>query len=55
MYYHTNVDIIKTYKLRIYDMFHVCGSRVGLTRCGIQKNYSGVLSVRLLDPISFGV
>ena len=40
-YYCTNVDLIKTYKLRIYDMFHFRGSRVRWTRCGIQINFLG--------------
>ena len=34
---YTNVVLIKTYKLRVYDMLHFSGSTVRLTRCGIQK------------------
>ena len=31
--------LLKTYKFRIYDMFHFSESRVRLMRCGIQKNF----------------
>ena len=41
MYYHMNVDLVQTYKLRIYDMFHFSGSKVRLTQCGVEKNFSG--------------
>ena len=37
--YHTNVVLIKTYKLRIYDMFHFSGSTAHLTRSDISKKF----------------